>query len=290
MCLIALLALSCAVALAAGSAKAAPPVKFRAPGDQPLPVPGAFRMPASNGYTLYVVAFPGRTDRSGGVMIFAYKKGNSVTYRAPATITETSIQADLKELGEISVTFRRSNRAASVPCGEEEIRFDSGKYEGTVDFHGEEGYTTVEATTVPGNVEFWLAGLCGEPFLEGSSGGRRRGAALNVRNPALGPEMSVSKRRPGAAAQIAAWVSEYKDGISIRRFTSLQMPGDGFTFDRRLRTAVVRPPAPFAGSARFDLSKKAGQRWSGDLVVDLAGRPDVPLTSPLLRASLSPAG
>lgn len=247
-------------------------------------------MPASNGYTLYVASFPAAGRSPGGVMVFAYKKGRSVTYRAPATVTETSIHADLKELGEISVTFRRSNRPTSVPCGKETIQFDSGQYEGKIEFHGEESYTTVEATSVPGNIEFWLGGLCGESVFEGSSGGRQRGAALYVRNPALGPEMAVSKRRPGAAAQIAAWVSEYRDGISIRRFASLRMPGERFTFDRHLRTAAVRPLAPFTGSARFDLHKKAGQRWSGDLAVDLPGRAGVVLTSPSLRAALVPTG
>lgn len=67
------------------------------------------------------------------------------------------------------------------------------------------------------------------------------------------------------------------------------MPGGDFTYDRRLRTATVHPPAPFAGSARFDLGKKAGQRWGGDLTVDLPGRAGVPLTGPALRATLVPS-
>lgn len=282
------LVLVCSVALAPGSARASAPTQFRAALKGPLPVPGAFRLPASNGYTLYVAGIPPYANRPGGLLIYAYTKGKSVTYQAPATVTETSIQANLGELGEISVTFHRSGRAASAPCGDRTIRFDSGNYEGTIDFHGEEGYTTVKTTTAPGNIDYRLAGICDEGFSEGFSG-RPRGAALHVRNPALGQEMSVSKRRPGAAAQIAAWVSEYSNGISIERFTGLRMPGEGFTYDRRLQTASVRPPAPFAGSARFDLRKKAGKRWSGDLTVDLPGKAGVPLTGTLLRATLVPS-
>lgn len=85
-------------------------------------------------------------------------------------------------------------------------------------------------------------------------------------------------------------MSEYSSGISIQRFTSQWVPGVAFRYDRRLRTATVRPPAPFAGSAKFDLGKKAGQRWSGDLTVDMPGRAGVPLTGPALRATLSPSG
>ncbi len=253
-------------------------------------MPGAFRLPASNGYTLYVVSFPPYAKRPGGVMIFAFAKGRGVTYKAPADVTESSIQANLGELGEISVAFQRSNSAASVRCGEETIRFDSGSYQGTIAFHGEEGYTTVEATGAPGNFDLWLGAICGESRTFSEGGSRRsRGASLFVRNPALGQEMSVTKRRPGAAAQIAAGISEYRNGISIERFTRLQMPGEGFTYDRRLRTASVQPPPPFAGSAQFDLRKKAGKRWSGDLTVDLPGRAGVPLTGTLLRATLVPS-
>jgi hypothetical protein len=217
----------------------------------------------------------------------AYAKGKGVTYEFPAIITETSIQADLGNLGEISVSFHPSGRAASIPC-ERDIRFDSGNYEGTIDFHGEEGYTTVEASIVPGNIDYIAAELCGESF-SGGLVGQGRGAALDVRNPALGPEMKVRKHRPGAAAQVAAWISEYSSGISIERFATAVMPGSAFAYDRRLLTATVRPPAPFAGSARFDRRKKAGQRWSGDLTVDLPGKAAVPLTGPSLRATLGPS-
>jgi hypothetical protein len=281
----ALLFLLGVVALSAGPARAL----AGAPSSTvPLPVPGAFRLPASDGYTLYVIARPPRGGKSGALLIIASAKGEGVTYEAPATVTETSMQADLGDLGEISVDFHRSNQVASVPCGKRAIRFDSGDYEGKIVFHGEEGYTSAEATIAPGNIDYLLEGICGKVTIEGS-GGPRKGAALSVRDPALGPEMSVSKSRPGAAALITARLSEYSNGISIERVTSSWMSGGDFTYDRRLRTATVRPPAPFAGSARFDLDAKAGQRWSGDLTVDMPGQADVPLTGPLLRATLAPS-
>lgn len=101
--------------------------------------------------------------------------------------------------------------------------------------------------------------------------------------------MSVSKSRPDAAARISVGVSEYNGGIAIERYTGLRMSSGCFTFDRRLRTATVRPPAPFAGVASFDRGKKAGQRWSGDLTVDMPGRANVPLTGTVLRAFLVPS-
>jgi hypothetical protein len=253
-------------------------------------VPGGFQLPASNSYTLDVIAEPARAGSPAYLFVFVTKRNGGVRYQAPATVTNTSMHADLGELGEISVSFQRTNQATSAPCGKETVRFDSGRYEGKIEFHGEEGYADVEATSAPGSMEFLLSGLlCDEDLFNFDDSPRRaRGAELHVRNPALGPELSVSKKRPGAAALITASMREYRDGISIERVTGLRMPGAAFRYDRRLRTATVRPPAPFFGSARFDLGKKAGRRWSGDLTVDLPGRSGVPLTGPTLRATLSP--
>ncbi len=284
---IVLLALLCVAAATAPSAAARAPAQAGRAG-APLPVPDAFQLNATNGYTLDVVAEPPREGTSGLLRLIVSAKGRQVTYLAPATLTETSMRANLGELGEISVDFQRSGKATSVPCGKRELHFDSGSWVGTIAFHGENGYTSAEAASTPGNVDWLLGEFCG-PGFGSSSSGPRKGAELFVRNPALGPELSVYKHRPGAAALITARLSEYSDGISIDRVTSIRMPGRDFVYDPRLRTATVTPPAPFSGTARFDLAEKAGRRWSGDLTVEMPGRPDVPLTGPSLRALLSPS-
>jgi hypothetical protein len=288
-------ALFCAAVLAVAPATAAAASQGAVAANNPLPIPGAFRLTSSNGYTLYVIGMESREGNSGSVLIFASTKGKGVSYRAPAAVTETSIQADLGELGEISVSFQRTNQATSVPCGKKTIRFDSGVYEGKIVFKGEEGYTSAEATSVPGNIDYFLSAVCGEgviseTFVGGGPSRRPPGAALFVRNPGLGPQLSVTKTRAGAAASVDAWTREFTNGISIERYASLRVPSGAFTYDRRLRTATMRPPPPFAGSAHFNLGKKAGRRWSGSLTVDLPGRAGLPLTGPSLRATLSPYG
>ncbi|HEY5943030.1 MAG TPA: hypothetical protein VIT89_09240 [Solirubrobacterales bacterium] len=277
--------LLCVPALASGASTPKTPPASEAP----LFIPGAFRVPASNGYSLYVLAVPQWAGRRASLMIFVTAKGKGARYLAPAAVTATSMQADLGALGRISVTFHPTNQAETVTCGKREIPYDSGQWEGEIRFQGEEGYTSAEASTVPGNLDYVRTELC-EVFYSGSDNGPRPGAELFLRNPGLGARLSVSKRRPGAAAQIFASMSEYTSGISIARYASLRMPSRSFTFDRRLRTATLRPPAPFSGSARYDRDKKAGQRWSGDLSVDLPGRSGVALTGQTLRAYLVRAG
>jgi hypothetical protein len=281
--------LASAVALLAmAGATAAPSLTSAAGPTQPPPAPGAFRLETSNGYSMLVLAIPTYHGHPATVEIFVSGKHQGVSYSAPATVTETSIQANLGELGEISVAFHPSGQltTAHPSCGGKSVSFDSGIYEGTIDFHGEEGYTEVEATSVPGDPAFWLNALCGVVVGGGGGGPLLPGAELHVRNPQLGPEFSVTKNRPSAPAHFEVVVSEYVNGISIKRFVAMPLPSGTFRYDRRLRTATLHPPAPFAGTGRFVRRRKAGKRWSGDLTVDMPGRAGVPLTGSALRATL----
>jgi hypothetical protein len=264
---------------------------------EPLHIPTAFELPAGDGYTLDAVATVPIVGSEGSLRLTLSAKGREVTYVAPATVTETSIQANLGALGEIAVEFQRTNKAVSVSCQQQKVRFDSGSWVGTIQFHGEEGYAAVEATSAPTNPKRLVGESCGSLFGSGSSG-PWRGAELFIRNPGLGPQLSVYEHRPGAAALIVARLREYipgtssgyNTGIEIERSVATWMPGSDFTYDHhRLRTATVTPPAPFAGTADLDLGLKAGKRWSGDLTVDMPGRADVPLTGRPLRAYLYPS-
>ncbi len=256
---------------------------------EPLPVLPAFQLEGTNGYTISVSPESSGKGAVGAIKIVAARKYESVRYLVPATLTETSIRASMGELGEISVEFQRSNEAASISCGGHPFAFDSGSWVGTIAFHGEEGYTEAEATSVPSSFETLLSGGCGGVRFGSATFHKPRGAALDVRNPGLGPELFVDKPRPGAPAAIAATLREYENGIAIGRTIERRIPGKDFSFDAKLRGATVRPPAPFAGSATFDLGAKPGRRWSGDLTADFPGRAGVALTGPLLRATLVPS-
>jgi hypothetical protein len=275
-----------AVMLVTASTAGAASKSSPANGGQLL-IPNSFELQGSNGYSIFVLGIPSRKGQPATVELFVQKKHAAVYYSAPATVTETSIDAGLGELGEISVSFHQSGVAAiaSPHCGGP-VSFDSGSFEGTVDFHGEEGYTEAQATSVPGNIDFLLNGTCGGFVTSGGSDPFSPGAELYLRNPALGAQFSVAKSRPDSPARFEVSDREYRDGISIQRFAALVMPAAAFTYSPHLQTATVRPPAPFSGTARFDRRKKANRRWSGDLAIDLPGRTGLPLTDHQLRAYL----
>ncbi len=225
-------------------------------------------------------------------MIFVTSKTDGAFYSAPATVTETSLEADLGVLGKIAVTFHPSGQARTVRsrCGGKPFSFDSGNYEGTIDFHGEEGYTAIEAPAARGDLGFLIDIVC--PGILGSSGGPfLPGAELNVdeKRARFGPHLKVVKNHPGGRAHFEASISEKRGGVSIERFTSIISPARAFAYDDQIQAATVRPPAPFSGTAHFRRTAKLANRWTGDLTVDFPGRPNVKLTGGDLQVSLAHA-
>jgi hypothetical protein len=215
----------------------------------------------------------------------------SVAYFAPATITKTSIQASLGDLGEIDVEFQPSGRATKEKsaCGDERVAFDSGFYEGTIEFNGEEGYTQVSATRAKGDMQFVLNFICPGVGGPSGSGPGAPGAELRLRQRAsrLGPSFLAHKNRPGARAFFVAGIGERRHGIEIERSTGIRGRSSAFEYDSLLQTATVKPPTPFSGQATFHRNAAPENRWIGTLAVDFPGRSDVSLTAGSPKASLA---
>ncbi|HWI94890.1 MAG TPA: hypothetical protein VNS60_02355 [Solirubrobacterales bacterium] len=268
--------------LAVGIASASPSPAFAA--QAPVASP-SFQLEGTNGYTIVILAGQPWSGRPGSVQIIARKGNMGVSYLAPATVTETSISADLGALGVISVSFHPSGQSTTSKCAGRKIEVAGGSYEGTIAFHGEEGYTDVEATSVPADIRPFLATACNFTTVTGASP-NSRGAELFVRNPGLGPRFSVAKSGPAAPAHFSVEVPEYDAGISIHRFASFSMPAGSFRYGPNLQTAMVHPQAPFSGTAHFDRRRRANRRWSGDLTIDMPGLSNAALTGRQLRAGL----
>ncbi len=249
--------------------------------------PAGFALDASNGYSLFVAGIPARKGNPASVLVDVSGPGGAADYFAPAVVTDSSIQADLGALGKIDVSFHPSGiaRREHSACDDRAVFFDSGSYEGKVDFHGEEGYTSVEATSARGEIRFLLNLVCG-----GASGGFGPfdpGAELDLNKGRPGlPRLRVVKNGPGAPAHYEVGVSEVQEGIVIERFSDpVESPGT-FRYDPKLRTATVRPTAPFSGVAHYRRDAKPANRWTGNLSVDLPGRSDVALTGPEAKIAL----
>jgi len=258
-----------------------------------LPYPPGFTIEASHGYSAFVLGIPAWKSHPSTLAIFVTGKNNGAFYSTPATVTEGSIQAPLGALGEITVTFHPSGEAKKErpECRGKPYSVDSGYYEGTIDFHGEEDFTHIEATRVPGDLGFLVNFSCPGAGSGGTRGPLEPGAKLdvNAQGSKLGPHLTIIKNQPKARAHFEVEIAEVRDNVSIARFANLIAPANAFSYDSRVRTATIQPPAPFSGSAKFHRAAKPRTRWTGNLTVDLPGRAGVALTGGGLQAKLAHA-
>jgi len=92
-------------------------------------------------------------------------------------------------------------------------------------------------------------------------------------------------RRPGT---LEAQRDARREGFGIFPLYFGRLSFSGFRFDNRRGTAVVDPPAPFAGSARCLRRPDAPDRWAGSLTAPLLGLGRVPLAGPGFDARMVP--
>jgi hypothetical protein len=255
----------------------------------PPPQVAIFGVQASNGYRVTIVA-NGSSDGTGDIAVLAVSTRAAAIYRTAATVTDKGVEANLGELGRISVKSVRTGRKRTVPrdCeGNRKRRIAAIRYEGIIEFHGEEDFTDVSANSAPFDYRTYLGFAC---MREGGRppGKPLPGAFLHVhRNPEENELMlHAVQPRPGSATSISVQVDKHQGEFEITRAVGIRARASALRFDPRLRKATLSPPAPFDGHATFRRSAPFGDRWSGNLTVDLPGASDYPLTGPGLRVSL----
>lgn len=254
----------------------------------------AFRLQASNGYGVYVLASRQPGDARGRMLILVgSKRGGAVIYGTSAVVEETGIRADLGELGRIDLEYVPLPGKEKYSCGsEDEVSYLSrGEYRGVFELHGEEGYTEARRTRLSADESILYDLVCGESVVTfadatgpGLPGARFRATLRRGEDSALNFE--IKKNRPAGPAAFSVAVRERRGKIMIRREIEGTVGAGSFRYDPRLRTATVSPPAPFDGSATFRREAPRRNRWRGDLTIDLPGRADAPLVQPGLRFRL----
>jgi hypothetical protein len=254
----------------------------------------AFALKASNGYKLLVLASSKRGYRHGEVLILVTGKAATVSYLAPATVTDTKVEADLGGLGRIALEF--------VPSGSEgvdhpvcdrsqRVPYEKGSYVGTFEFHGEEGYTDVSLTEVPFSLHPWIDFICGGVGTGELSGHGLPGARLAARSQQGQEHLAFRaiQNRPGARVYLEASVKEERGPIRIDREVQATSPASAFEFTSDVRFAALRPDAPFSGTGAFHRNAKKANRCTGNLTVDVPGRSNVRLTGDRCQVGLAHA-
>jgi hypothetical protein len=256
---------------------------------EPVPI---FTFPATNGYRVVAVASPVDTGRGERLVLFVFKRDRTVFYSVPDTAgAPGAVHADLGKLGEIDVRFVATGRVAHErsPCGKKGISYPAGRWEGAVDFRGEEGYTRARTDRARPYLRFVLGLVCpGVGFGRSSPG---RGAELTARGSSDGSPVTFQaiKKAPGSRSYFAASIRERHGKIVISRHVRADGPPSDFTYAPSGQVAGLAPPAPFSGAIALRGNARRGHRWTGSLAVDFPGRSGVSLSGAAFRATLAHA-
>lgn len=284
-----LVALSC-VALCAGAASAVQPQ-----AQEVSPLVG-FELSGTHGYTITASFYFDPDLGRGFVGLTAGRGKESVSYRAPARVTEDSVHADLGRLGRVDLVLHKSGEVKTVTpkCVHHRETYEAGTYEGIFEFNGEGGFTRARATQAEGLPALaLLAGgpLCGGESYGESSGPSQPGARLRGLSYAGGRNLKFqfNKNRPGGKTLFSASLNERRDGIRIYRQAGGTIAAGAFHYDPKLHSATLDPPSPFSGSARISRDPNSvSPHVTGDLRLAFPGR-TVQLTGPGIHVSLAHA-
>lgn len=267
-----------------------------------------FTAPASNGYTMLVLASPNVDEpappggqRKGLAFVYLLHGRSVLVYLVPARMTAefiegrptiTSLRINLGKTGRIAVQFTPSGgtQVARSRCEQHRLVYAAGSYEGTIEYHGEENFSDVAATGAAQDPQLLLDQLCREEIVNEVVGRRQPGARLEV-DPSEegGVELEVTKNHPHSRVHIRAEMVEGQGSSLVFRVVQMYAPAGAFSFDPGLRHARLSPGGPFAGSAIFDRGARPANQWRGHLVLDFPGRSDVPVTGPRREVTLQHA-
>jgi hypothetical protein len=252
-----------------------------------------FSLQGTNGYSVGIYGFSERKDGRGEVFVGVTRKGryrSGASYGVPGIVSEDFVKADLGPFGRVDLAVHPSGQTKKIDikCSKETYPFETGEYEGVVEFEGEQGYTRVEATRIPFQP---VTSFCGGGSGKGESRGPGiPGARLSGTSFAHGRRLTfqVNKNHPRKGrVPFSVELRERHDGVRIYRAVEGFAGARSFRFDPDLRSASLSLPSPFSGTAT--LSRRPNSvtpRWTGDLAVDLLGHPNVRLAGPGVFVSL----
>lgn len=227
------------------------------------------------------------------------KRGQQATYFGQGEVSADSIAAKFGSFGEFVVDYRPFRtlwtRLPGRRCEGEPRTTTEGFFQGTMRFRGENNYVHIEAARVKGTLVLRPTWSC---QYRSAVASRARGREADEDEATLVASsrrdsiqfVVFGSRKAGEKPYTAFFATshEVQEGIGISRFTSAGSRSAGFRFDNRRGTALVDPPAPFAGTARYLRRPDARDGWGGSLTAPLLGLGRVRLTGRGFRALMAP--
>jgi hypothetical protein len=249
-----------------------------------------FELQGTHGFKL--VGLIGAQGRKAELTLFVDRPREGATYIVRGRHEGEEVDFDLGPLGKVEVEARPTGHRKTVhpACGKP-ITLEGVDFVGTIEFHGEEGFTEAQAKSTPLRYDLLANVVCGVSSQGETFGPGIPGTRLKVARKA-GPKLQINQNHPGAAVRYEAQITERRGGVTINRAVDGHLAGGSFSSDSSLTKATFAPGAPFTGSATYRGfhpprgTHPAHGTWSGNLSVDFPGHADVPLTGPGFKAAI----
>jgi hypothetical protein len=256
---------------------------------------GSFTLKGTHGYEIKALIGATGEGDAGQMILFVGKHGEQATYFVRGTVTKETVKFDLGALGEVNAIVQPTGKKETLTskcAGGEKQTIESTEYVGTLAFHGEEGFTEVEAARAPLLLSPLTELVCGELTTEGHEGGDGLpGAGLVIKRKG-GPTLNLAQNRPGAPVFYRAHTKEKEGAVTVERTVGGYLGGGAMTYAPSLKTAHFTGADPFSGSASYagkslPRPNSTGKGpWRGSLTVDFPGLADVPIAGPGFKASI----
>jgi hypothetical protein len=250
----------------------------------------SFHVPGSHGYRIIVNSSGPTASVTATRVKHANRNGSLSTYigrRKPGT---NAVRASFGALGSVAMRFHPSGPVTySKPergcIGPDRQTIRHGLFVGTLHFRGEGDYTVARAQRVEGKE-------VNPPSLDcaGSGAPPRRRKIIDfdagVRSGLLAQFFFATTDRVHPARFVAS-IEQTEGSLAVHRIAVARASPLTFATDNALSFASLTPPAPFSGTGSLQRRASGARTWSGSLAVSFPGAPDVTLTGPQFKTSLT---
>jgi hypothetical protein len=162
------------------------------------------------------------------------------------------------------------------------------EFVGTIEFHGEEGFTEFSATSTPLLLQPLLSLVCGPLSISGVESG---GVLLKAKAPG-GPSLLIQQSEPGAHDFYEAKMHEREGTVQVSRTVQGYVGAGALRHAPSFESASFSAPSPFAGKATYSGPKVEPETgighgtWRGSLKVGFPGHAAVPIAGPGFKGSI----
>jgi opacity protein-like surface antigen len=255
---------------------------------------GVIELSGTNGYRVFglVASFNG----IGQVSLFVGKAGEEAIYTARGEGTANGLDVDFGSLGKVDVELRPTgkNETLHSKCGGKgkAVTIPANELVGTIEFHGEEGFTEFAATRTPLQIRPLLNIVCGGMFSVGTTSGSHVGGVQLKAGTAGNPSLLIQQNHLGARVFYEAKMHEKEGRVQVSRTVTGRLGAGAIRYLPSLESASFTAASPFSGRATYAgrtpprEARPGTGTWRGSLKVDFPGHAGVPIAGPGFKASI----